>query len=225
MLSSLDLNLRHRNLWPGGVAAAVGPQLSSTLTENYNDNSRNTGLWNVGALKTSGAGSVTVNETNQRLEIAPNVSLAGYSGYISAASWILDSFAQKLTVVGTSGPVDEAYIGAGQDSSNYYLALVGNGNLFLQRNVGGAAANVGSVAYNAANHAWLRLRYNGTTIFLDVAPSTASNPPIAGDWTNLFSEVANVAITLSSCKLASVGGASGAGATATYQFDGLNTAT
>jgi hypothetical protein len=200
---------------------------SSTLTDNFDDNSRDTGLWDLGALKTSGSAAVTVNEANARLEITANASAAGYSGYISRGIYDLtnSNISCKVTVVGAMAAQDEGYIGAGQDSSNYYIALIGNGNLFLQRNAAGSAGNVGTVAYSGTTHAWLRLRFDGTTVYLDTATSSASNPPIESDWTNRFSEARNAAINLTATRIAIDAGAFGAGSTAAFQFDGFNTAT
>jgi hypothetical protein len=200
---------------------------SSTLTDPFDDNSRDTGLWDLGALKTSGSAAVTVNEANARLEITANASAAGYGGYISRGIYDLtnSNISCKVTVVGAMAAQDEGYIGAGQDSSNYYIALVGNGNLFLQRNAAGSAGNVGTVAYSGTTHAWLRLRFDGTTVYLDTATSSASNPPIESDWTNRFSEARNAAINLTSTRIAIDAGAFGAGSTAAFQFDGFNTAT
>jgi hypothetical protein len=200
---------------------------SSTLTDNFDDNSRDTGLWNIGVLKSSGSGAVAINEANQRLEITPNTGAAGYTGYISVGSYDLtnNNIYCKVTETGAVAGGEEAYIGAGQDSNNYYLALISGTSLFLQRNAAGSAGNVGTVAYSGTTHAWLRLRFDGTTVYLDTATSSASNPPASGDWTNLFSEARNAAINLTSTKVAVVAGGFNASSSAAFQFDGFNTAT
>jgi hypothetical protein len=40
------------------------------------------------------------------------------------------------------------------------------------------------LTYDATAHAWWRIRESGGTVFFDTAPSTASNPPVSGDWVN-----------------------------------------
>lgn len=214
----LGLSIGIGSQQPSGTAAGA-----PSLLDNFNDNSRNTSLWNIGALKTTGLNG-TVSETSQRLEILPAGS-SGYTGYITANTYDLSSSSVyvKMTLAGTMDAVEESYLGIGIDGSNYYLALVTSSNVLFQKNIAGSPSNVAAVAYNATNHVWFRIRASGGTIFLDAAPSTASNPPISGDWVNIGSETAGIALT--AVKVALVAGVSGAAAPTTIIFDGFNTAT
>lgn len=200
---------------------AVSNPLASTLTDNFDDNSRDTAKWNIGTLKAVGTGG-TINETNQRLEILPATS-SGYTGYISADPWNIDSVYVKITSAAALDATEEAYLGVGLDSSNYYLALIGNGFTFFQKNIAGSAANVRSVAYDSTNHVWFRLRVVAGTVYMDTAGSGASNPPIESDWTNFSSQAS--ALDLSAAYVSTAAGVFAGAAPSTVYFDGLNTAT
>lgn len=219
--------------WGGTIASAFCavaieldarvPAAAATLTDNFDDNSRDTAKWNIGTLKGSSAGG-TITETNQRLEILPPGS-TGYTGYLSVDNYDLtgSSIYCKITPSTTLDAVEEVDLVVGTDSSNYYLAAIGSANIFFQKNIAGSAANIAAPAYNSTTHAWFRLRESGGTIFMDVAGTGASDPPVSGDWTNIGSEVA--AINLSSVKVSLQAGVFGGAAPVTVYFDGFNTGT
>ena len=118
-----------------------------------------------------------------------------------------------------------AHISAGQDISNYYAITLYQSSIYLKQFVGAAETDSTPVTYSSANHAWWRMRESAGTVYFDTAPSSASNPPVPGDWTNQRTMTAVAGIDLSNAQLAIQCGSVGSDAspTTTY-FDGFNTA-
>jgi hypothetical protein len=90
-----------------------------------------------------------------------------------------------------------------------------------------APGSNGTTPYVPANHAWLSFSEQGGTIYFQVAPETASNPPIESDWVTLGS-VARSALTWDidsvSPSLATNGDAGGNATTLPTIWDGFNAA-
>lgn len=219
-----------------GISGSLGGKAgvaALTLTDNFNDNSRNTSLWNLGAFYegvTTNSG--TVNETGGTLQITPLASTAGaYGGYVTAATWDLTStpvFVKVADIVAYSGN-EVAYLSFGADSNNCYSMLLTGltgGSTIARSRIGGANTNAASLGYSAANHAWIKIHHSAGNIVWSVAPGTASNPPIPSDWTQIATVALNVAVTITAVKIAIGAGCFGVDVTPTVAtFDGFNTAT
>lgn len=205
--------------------------VASTLTDNFNDNTTNVANWTVdqflNSVTTVGG---TVTETNQRLEIVPPVSSNRTSGYVSVGTFSLISseVVAQITLAGGATALaasQNAYIAAGQSNQRYYAVEIAAGNIRLREYIQGVSeTNFGVVAYVPATHAWFRLREAAGTVYFDTAPSTASNPPVAGDWTNRASTAKSASINLVAAKLAiQLATQSAEAAPVTVYFDGFNT--
>ena len=219
-----------------GVGVGFGGDTGSApvvLLDNFNDNSRNTALWNLGALYNGvTANTGTVAEASTQLQVTPLASQAAlsYGGYVTVSTWDQTNKAAfvKIANVAAFSADQEAYIVVGADSNNYYVIAVGGGNTIARKRIAGTDTNMVVTAYSATAHAWLRILHQSSdnTIHLAAAPSTASNPPISTDWTDLASGVLNGAITITSVLIALGSGTSGSDASpGMAQFDGFNTGT
>lgn len=183
---------------------------SALLSDNFNDGLMDATKWNLGYFKPGSVTTgVTVNETT-RLEITPNTAsaTAAFNGYVSVNTYDMTNRAAYVNISSSAGITGgvQAYIGFGADLNNSYLAIIANGTLYLQQWKAGSGTNPASFAYNATTHAWIRLRYDGTTVYIDTATSSASNPPAPGDWTNQVSAARDAAISLTAATLAIGGG-------------------
>jgi hypothetical protein len=209
-----------------------GPAAASSLTDNFNDNSTDLAKWAVGQMKDPAAVTtgVTVAETGGREDVTPPGSgLLEYNGYVSVSTYTFtnDAIVVKITPASALSTAEEFYLAAGPDVSNHFMATQSGGSIYLQKMVAGANTNLGNFAYNSTTHAWIRLRHDssGDTINVDTATSSASNPPVSGDWTNRISGARDVAIATTSNKLAFGAGSYTSGITpVTVSFDGFNIA-
>lgn len=142
---------------------ATGAQL---LADNFDDNSRNIGLWDYSYG--------TVTETGGRAQIA---CLAGvFSAYGSLPQYYLAGSlvaAQIVTLpAGGGSSAAYAYMGclsniAGTALSWAYDPL--SGNLSAQSQVAYTDATPTTLTYNATNHAWWRIRESAGTVSWDTS--------------------------------------------------------
>jgi hypothetical protein len=201
---------------------------SSTLADDFDDNSIDTAKWNIGSLKTnSDTVGVTVSETNSRVECTPpGTSGRHYGGYVSASifDFTNSSIFCKIAPSGAYSGSQEFYLAVGPDADNTYLALFDGGIIRLRQHLAGVESNVGTTfSYSSSTHAWMRLRSDATTVYIDTAPDSASNPPISGDWTNQISAARDSGINLAKSRVGfGVGSYAGVTGTTVY-FDGFNT--
>ena len=166
-----------------GFAPTVSVSVSKleTLTDNFDDNSLDSGKWSV----TAGGGTVT--EQNQRLELAGDAnpdqpivrSTATYDLTASSAFARISNFEDG----------GNARFGAEDASGDlYFVRLFGTGITF-RKVISSVETQVGGgLTYSPTTHAWLRVRESGGTIFADTATASADNPPTAGQWTNRWSQ-------------------------------------
>jgi hypothetical protein len=210
--------------------------LISTLTDNFDDNSRDTSKWNVAQLHDNSGNNVnvTVIEQNSRLEITPpsGGGTNEYNGYTSINTYDFtgDHIFVQISFSGALTTTTQAILSVGPDSGNNYEAVIqGDGNVYLQKIVSGSFTNISSFAYNSSTHKWLRLRHGGVsddTIYIDTAPDTASNPPTPTDWVNALSSPRDTGVPITAAHAGLSGGTWGASAgQTTIYFDGFNTAT
>lgn len=214
---------------------ATTPAATATLSDNFDDNATDTAKWiaNNQFYNPATTPGGTVTEANSRVGIAPFTGGNVTGGYISQDffSLIGSEVVCKFELVGASnlsGISQRAFMAVGAHNGNYYAVALQGANLGLGEydpTAGVGLNDFGTFAYSPTTHAWWRLRESAGTIFLDTAPSTASNPPISGDWTNRHSRAVASTIKLSGVKVAIMNSTLGADAAAkTVYFDGLNTA-
>lgn len=218
--------------WVCFTVAVCERALASTLTDNFDDNSLDTAKWTndqfYSSVQTAGG---TATEQNGRLEIAPAVSSNRVTGYVSVNKYSLigSSIYTKVTLASGAnyGALNEiADLTAGPNNDNYYAVQLYQTDLVLKQLLAGVQTNSTTLTYVAATHAWWRLRESGGTVYFDTAPSSASNPPSSGDWTNQKSMAVAAGIDLANSTLALQCGCVGADASPiTTYFDGFNVAT
>ncbi|MDQ3665648.1 MAG: fibronectin type III domain-containing protein, partial [Acidobacteriota bacterium] len=134
------------------------------LTDDFNDNSRDTAKWNLGLV----AGSlydpaIPVNETGQRLEISLLSSTAGnhYSGYVSVGTYDFSVHGSTARVELAQTPAASfevtAGISIGIDAANRIVMYYSNNSLLMYREPGAASAIIG---YDPTVDRYFRIRYD-----------------------------------------------------------------
>lgn len=204
----------------------------STLKDDFDDNSRDTSKWNQDQAEGSGQGSTTVTETNQQLELLLDKNTVGYDGYGSVNTYDLTGdrcFVRVLGVPASGNTFAEAFFKLTADRTQGSVAMwVNQGNLLASTWTGGSRNDIAFPTYSATTHAWWSIRESAGTIYFDTAPSTASNPPVPGDWVNLTSATtpSDFAVTATKAYLfAGIWNSSSGTVAGTAIFDGFNTGT
>lgn len=162
--------------------------LLATLVDNFNDNSQNTGLWNVGKIPGDAASctGVTVAETAAQLQVTPRSSTAGvyYCGYVSVATYDMTAsgaYARFVQNTSSSVGVESVFkIGSGILDKYSYSFYTAGTSLYARARVNGTNTDVASATYSSTNHAWLKITESGGTIYWYTAPDNAGVP---GTWT------------------------------------------
>lgn len=149
----------------------------ATLTENFSA-TLNPATWNAfgGAAASGGVGDVPCNSSYG----AGIESVAVYDATSSAVFWKL----VRRPSVGTGTTEGFGYVqGSAAPASNEAGFDVVGANLVLHSKTGGTVSDT-SVTYSSTNHAWLRIRHDGTNLLWDGAPDSGGAP---GTWVNLRS--------------------------------------
>jgi hypothetical protein len=215
----------------------TGLPQASALSDNFDDNSRDASKWTAGQLAWGSASStgVTVAETSGQLQITGPTSVAAerYDGYISALTYDFtgDSIFFALPNWASFQPGDIAFLVIGTDGQNNIRLNVRNNAGTLELWLDGLDA----ATYYSISHVtvpvgskWFRLRHSVSPDRwnADTAPSSASDPPASGDWTNQLFGARTTGFRLTSVYQSACGGCFGSNASpTTIQIDGFNTAT
>ena len=200
---------------------------AATLQDGFQDNVRNTALWTTGYFEFAAAGS-TVAESGQTVDVTLLGNTGGvyYNGFLSVNAYDMtgSEFVARLVTAPNVAGAAEGVFAAYLDANNAAAFIISGATIAARGRLAGSNANVASVAYVPATHAWLRIREAGGTTFWDTAPSTASNPPVGGDWVNLTSAVNS--ITMTAIKACIGGGVYNADISPGHAvWDGFNAAT
>jgi hypothetical protein len=188
--------------------------LAQTLTDNFNDNSRDTAKWNT-------EGSNWAEQNNQ-LELG-NVSSSGvYSTYKSVNNYNLTGsylYSQLVNAGNQSLPTFQAVaVQVYLDASNTLSWIIGGGMLVAQKQVSGSYSDQrNDTAYNSAVHKFFRIRESAGTIYWDYSTDGSS-------WTNYASLAAPFAVTNINLRIAAGAYGPEVGTTVAY-FDTFNTLT
>jgi hypothetical protein len=160
----------------GGAAGAP------LFSDHFNDNSLNTALWSVGLITVPPDGSITVAETGGQLAIGPlkqNDSGNHYNGIFTVSTYsLLDAYAQvKAVTVPASSTSAGMLFSAAEDDQNHYRIFVAGGTLFFEKKVAGTKTTLGSVTFNATDHAYWRIRHDAVAdaVVFETAPTAAGN--------------------------------------------------
>ena len=144
-------------------APPAGPALS--FRDDFADTTRDASKWKPGTLNAptneTWDEQVTVVEQGGRLEITPRASETGkhYNGYLSVDSWNATNARASVEVVQAAEGAAETIFSLGVDGNNWFRFAAQAGQLLLQTRVGGVDT-LSSMAYDAAQHRWWRLRHD-----------------------------------------------------------------
>jgi hypothetical protein len=186
---------------PGGQSGSLANGFTYTapggetvlLTDDFNDNSLNTAVWNSSNLFSGFTDpSLPISEVNQRIEIGPLLQAASgshYAGIRSVSSFNFTNSYCYVEVVQTpasSGTADAMFT-IGRDVNGYYRIYVENGSLILQKRIGGSKVTLLTAAYSAAGDRFWRIRHESSTgrVIFETAPGSGGVP---GTWTTRYNE-------------------------------------
>lgn len=160
---------------------------TSTLIDNFDDNSIDTAKW------TSYASSATVAETGQGVVVTLAGSTGGsnYAGLYSVNQYNLTSDYTQVRVTTVPNPATgaQAIFKVQKDNNNVLVFAIAGGTLYYQKNVaGGGYTNIDTDTYSATDHRYLRLREASGTTYFDTSPDSIT-------WTNRASLANPFAIT------------------------------
>lgn len=159
------------------------------IQDNFDDNDRNTGLWNLA----TGDADVTVSEANGQLEITlANATVgANYDGYSSASAFDFNDKCAYVEVVEAPSNSTGAQALLSLEATNGDVIRInkeGTGLFFQYYPNGEGATTVDSVAYDNTTHRWWRIREDSGTLYYDTSTDGVG-------WTNRASVGTPVAIT------------------------------
>ncbi len=143
--------------------------LIETLTDNFDDNARNTSLWTL----TTGTG--TTAETGGQLVITPasNNPSATYDGYTSVSTYNLTSSQVTVEIPQGITPAsgNEQVFSLQLDANNNLSMLLGGSNGILFRvKTAGSTSDTG-VTRNDTSMRWWRIRESGGVVFHETSPN------------------------------------------------------
>jgi len=138
---------------------------ASPFTDDFNDNLRSPN-WVLGMIAAPGNydPSVTVAETNQRLEITPraNWGANAYNGYLTASSYDFTGLQVAVNLVqAPNGNHAEAVLTVGIDVNNRYIIGFRGGQIYFTNVLNGGWTETSQI-YDALVHKYLRIRHNAS---------------------------------------------------------------
>ena len=181
------------------------------LADDFNNASLDTTKWSANNLWSGFTDNTVAVQETTALQIGPlkqNVDGSHYNGIRSVAAFdFTGAYAYvQLAQAPNATTAGDAFFTIGLNVDNCYRMYVESGNLILQSKIGGSKQTLMTVAYNATNHAFWRIRHDSATglVVFETAPSNAGVP---GTWVQLFSQAWNTsAVPLSSVNFELKGG-------------------
>lgn len=165
-LTQLTAFLRQIDDAPATAPAPTGTGPVTIVAEDFNDNSRDTAKWSVGAIfaQISNAAAfdpaVGVFERNQRLEIVPRSNVSGdhYAGYVSASTLDFTNATASVRVLQATTGTSDTYLGIVRDGQTFELIVAEEGMLYFIQATNGAF-DATSIPYDPAAHRFWRIRH------------------------------------------------------------------
>jgi len=192
------------------------------LADDFNDASLNTSKWSANNLFSGFTdATVTISETTT-FAVGPLKQNTDGSHYnvirsLSAVDFTGGYAYVQLVQAPNALTAADAFYTLGRDVDNCYRMYVESGNLIVQKKIGGAKSTMLTLAFNATNHAFWRVRHDAISgqIVFETAPANAGAP---GSWTQLYAEAWNTsAVPLTSVLFELKGG--------TWRIEGSNPGT
>jgi RHS repeat-associated protein len=140
------------------AAAVVTVTAVTALADDFNDNATDLSKWTV-SLPAGG----TVAEQNQRLELTPPASAAGYSGYVSRPNLDLTGGRASVEAIQTTqllGGIETYFTLTDPTTGNYLFFVTGGGGLLLQERTNGVIPPRTTLTYDAVQHRHWRIRHD-----------------------------------------------------------------
>jgi hypothetical protein len=219
---------------PGTVAfdnfVAAIPSSSETVlfTEDFQGASLDTTKWAVSVLSGSQDTSVAVTQAGGSLQIGPlkqNTSGSHYNGILSVSTIDLTGAYASVQAVATpaSATTADSMLTLPLDGSNHYRIYVESGVLNCEKKIAAVKTLTGSVSFNAAMHAYWRIRHNAATdqIVCEAAPDSGGAP---GSWTAFGTFARELAVTAVRIELKAGTSQAEANAAGTPSFDNVRVA-
>ena len=151
------------------LSFTIGVQ-SSTLAavgDDFNDNSRNTSLWDINVLsRPLQDPAIVVAEQNQELEIDMGASIHGHNGYVTVPAADLRGRRASIELIQVENIQGvESIFAVGIDRPNRYEFSVAGftGNLFFEAHETSGPGAAGSVPLDLVQHRFLGLRCDFST--------------------------------------------------------------
>jgi hypothetical protein len=185
-------NLQSGSLVNGFTYTTIPGGETVLLADDFNDGSLNSSIWVANNLFSGFTDPSVATVETQRLEIGPlkqNTDGSHYNGIRSATSYDFTggyAYAQLIQAPGSNTAADAFYT-IGLNVDNCYRMYVEAGSLILQSKIGGAKRTLLTVTFNAASHAFWRMRHDAISgqVVFETAPSNSGTP---GTWTQLYAE-------------------------------------
>lgn len=165
----------------GGAELESGVQKVALLQDNYDDNSTDLSKWLDSEL-----GAATINEQNQRLEIAlPSSADNGdYARRHAVSNWDLSESAMSLRIVevpNTATAANGSFVfSITQDGLNWVRWVVESGIWYAQYMIAGSRNTLGFLPHDAST-AYIKIREASGTLYFETSPTGQSD-----DWTVQF---------------------------------------
>lgn len=139
--------------------------LVSSITDNFDDNTINSTLWN------SRVDSGTVAETGAQLLITPSGTAYGYGGYQSVSTYDLTASRAYVKVPTVTNNVTgaETQFALFIDANNEVSFVKGGGSLIPRYRKAAVNDDGGYPTYNATNHVWWSMREASGTIYFETS--------------------------------------------------------
>lgn len=163
--------------WGANLLGQLGRNATTTVMgDSFNDPTRNTGIWNIGAGSLVADGLITNSQSNHQLDftLVNNDSTSRYSGYKSVNTydftnrqWVCD-FASTLARESTGA---EMYCSVYLDANNEASIRLYQGNLAFVSEVGGSSTQT-TLTYDHQSMRYVRIRHSSTgdTMYLETSP-------------------------------------------------------
>lgn len=218
-----------------GPKNALSKPPTSGLFDDFGDNNTDPLKFVVSQFYPSASTAGTASETGGQVQVTPEAagpaSTNRFTGYKSVLLWSLVGSTEAVRVTPSAAlPAgQQAHLSFGPSNATHYQILLDGANLTTYKWIGNVPTNLSTTVYNSVNHAWWRIRHGGAgddTMYFETAPASASNPPISGDWSVLFSVARDRQVPIDSGFQAfGTGNYTTVAAPVMVAFDGFNTGT
>jgi hypothetical protein len=137
---------------------------SSSLTDDFNDGTRDSSKWNIGILSRSSSNfdaAITVFESGGLLTISPRANISGshYNGYISAISSNLNGGYAAVELVQAAANSAVSLFTIGLNKDNWYSFRIKGATVYLERRISGSTTST-TIKYDPLQHRFFRFRHN-----------------------------------------------------------------